>query len=183
MMNEPGQGEHMLLTMEQIAQMYVEPDTVPRNLILTIHIDTAFKTPDRKGQGDESVIECWGHDPRGTGDVYYLEGYGSNAWRIEDFLDELVRLCQRKKRELATIRCITDEREMGGKTGAWTNALTSAFHGAGLVLPPLVLLNRTRSRKHIRIAEAAGFWVDGHVRLVRGAPGITKLVEIGRAHV
>jgi hypothetical protein len=65
---------------------------------------------------------------------------------------------------------------MGGKTGAWTNWLQSAFHGAGLVLPPIIQLGRTRSRKHIRIQEAAGFWVDGHVRLVRGAPGVQKLI-------
>jgi hypothetical protein len=176
MMNEPGSGEHMALTSEQVAQMWVEPNDVPRNLILTLHIDTAFKTPDRKGRGDESVIQVWGHDQKGSGDVYYLEGYGSDRWRIEDFTDELIKIVQRRKRELYRIRCITDEKEMGGKTGAWTNWLQSAFHGAGLVLPPIIQLGRTRSRKHIRIQEAAGFWVDGHVRLVRGAPGVQKLI-------
>lgn len=176
MMNEPGSGEHMALTSEQIGQMWVEPNDVPRNLILTIHIDTAFKTPDRKGRGDESVIQVWGHDPKGSGDVYYLEGYGSDRWRIEDFTDELLKIVQRRKRELYRIKAITDEKEMGGKTGAWINWLQSAFHGAGLVLPPIIQLNRTRSRKHIRIQEAAGFWVDGHVRLVRGSPGVQKLI-------
>jgi len=176
MMNEPGSGEHMALTSEQVAQMWVEPEDVPRNLILTLHLDTAFKTPDRKGRGDESVVQCWGHDAKGSGDVYYLEGYGSDRWRIEDFTDELIKIVQRRKRELYRIRCITDEREMGGKSGAWINWLQSAFHGAGLVLPPIIQLNRTRSRKHIRIQEAAGFWVDGHVRLVRGSPGVQKLI-------
>ena len=123
-------------------------------------------------------------NPKGSGDVYYLEGYGSDRWRIEEFTDELIKICQRKKREMQRIKCITDEREMGGKSGAWLNWLQSSFHGAGLVLPPVIQLNRTRSRKHLRIQEAAGFWVDGHVRLVRGSPGVQKLIaQIVRAGI
>jgi len=176
MLNEPGTGEHMALTHDQVKQLWIEKEDVPSFLYYTIHIDTAFKSTERKGRGDESVIVIFGHDPRGTGDVFYLEGYGSNQWRIEDFTDELIKICQRFKREGKRIRCITDEREMGGKTGAWTNWLNSSFHGAGLVLPPVIQLGRTRSRKNNRITEAAGFWVDGHVRLVREAPGVHKLV-------
>jgi hypothetical protein len=176
MLNEPGTGEHMALTNDQVKQMWIEKEDVPSYLFYTIHLDTAFKSAERKGRGDDSVIIIFGHDPRGTGDVYYLEGYGSNQWRIEDFTDELIKLCQRYKREGKRIRCITDEREMGGKTGAWTNWLNSSFHGAGLVLPPVIQLGRTKNRKSHRITEAAGFWVDGHVRLVREAPGVVKLV-------
>lgn len=176
MMNEPGSGEHMELTAEQVEDMWVNRADLPNNLIITCHLDTAFKSNKTRGKGDESVMEFWGHDPRGTGDVYFLEGYGSDNWRIEEFTDELIRVAQRLKTHGKRIRLITDEREMGGKTGTWSQWLTSQFHGAGLKMPPLILLNRAGTQKIIRMREAAGFWVDGHVKLVRDAPGVTKLV-------
>jgi len=177
MMNEPGSGEHMELTAEQVSQMWIDRKDLPSQLTLTCHIDTAFKDNKRRGSGDESVIEIWGHDPRGTGDVYYLEGIGSNTWRVEEFTDELVKICQRLKSEGRRLRLITDDKEMGGKTGTWGHWLRSSFHGAGLVMPPLLQLTRQGSNKLVRMREAAGFWVDGHVKIVRGAPGAQKLVH------
>jgi hypothetical protein len=177
MMNDPASGEHMALTMEQVDQLWIEPKDLPSYMQYTLHMDTAFKLPTRAGRGDENVIEVWGHDPRGNGDVYYIEGFGSNTWRIEEFTDELLRLCQRYKRFGKRIRMMTDEREMGGKANTWEMWLRSSFAGAGITMPPLKVLNRSRGKKEVRIREAAGFWVDGHVRIVRGAPGAHKLVS------
>lgn len=177
MMNDPASGEHMALTMEQVEQLWVEAKDIPTYLQYSVHMDTAFKTPTRQGRGDENVIEVWGHDMRGTGDVFFIEGYGSNTWRIEDFTDELIRLCQKYKRLGKRIRIMTDEREMGGKATTWESWLRSSFSGAGMVMPPFISLTRSKTKKEIRIREAAGFWVDGHVRLVRGAPGAHRLVQ------
>jgi len=177
MMNDPASGEHMALTMEQIEQLWVDPKDIPTYMQYTVHMDTAFKVPARQGRGDENVIEVWGHDMRGNGDVYYIEGYGSNTWRIEDFTDELLRLCQRYKKMGKRIRLMTDEREMGGKATTWESWLRSSFAGAGMTMPPFTSLARSRLKKEIRIREAAGFWVDGHVRLVRGAPGAHRLIQ------
>lgn len=177
MMNEPGSGEHMELTAEQVAQLWVNKEHVPDHLILTLHMDTAFKTNKTRGSGDESVFQLWGHDPRGNGDVYYLEGYGSNKWRIEEFTDEIVKLAQRLRKEGKRIRMMTDDRSVGGKEGAWENWFISAFHGVGMKMPRLLPLNRQGTNKLARMREAAGFWVDGHVRLVRGAPGADKLIH------
>ena len=177
MMNEPGSGEHMPLTSEQIDQMWINPQDLPSQMKITIHTDTAFKSEKTVGKGDESVIEVWGHDPRGNGDVYFLEGYGNDSWRIEEFLDKLVSLVQGYKARGKRVTCITDDKLQMGKTGAYTNLLRSWFNGAGLVCPPLVELPRQGSRKINRIREAAGFWVDGHVKIVRGAPGAAKLIN------
>lgn len=177
MMNEPGSGEHMELTTEQIADMWIKRDELPSQLVLTMHLDTAFKDNKTRGSGDESVIEVWGHDPRGNGDVYFLEGYGSDTWRIEEFTDELVRIVQRYKTQGKRFRLITDDKDTGGKHRTWEFWMRSSFHGAGLVCPPLILLMRQGTRKIIRMREAAGFWVDGHVKLVRDAPGVSRLVH------
>ena len=176
MMNEPGSGEHMPLTSEQIAEMWIDKESVPTGLSITVHCDTAFKTTKRLGKGDESVVQVWGHDPRGNGEVYFLEGYSSNTWRIEDFTDELVKICQRYKKAGKRVRLITDERDTGGKTGVWENWLVSQFHGAGIPMPPFISLTRTPVKKITRIREAAGFWVDGLVHIVKGAPGAEKLI-------
>jgi len=183
MMNDPASGEHMVLTMEQVDQLWVEKENLPSYLSYSIHCDTAFKAMARMGRGDESVVVVFGHDMRGNGDVYYIEGYGSNTWRIEEFTDELLKICQNYKRQGKRIRILTDEREMGGKTGTWESWLRSAFAGAGVLMPPFQLLNRSKLKKELRIREAAGFWVDGHVRLIRGAPGVhrllTQMIRIG----
>lgn len=177
MMNEPGSGEHMPLTSEQIDQMWINRVDLPSQLRLTIHTDTALKSDATMGRGDETVIQVWGHDPRGNGDVYFLEGYGSNKWRIEDFLDKLVALVQGYRNRGRRIICMTDDKQMMGKSGTYTNLLTSWFNGAGLPCPPLIELVRQGTRKVNRIREAAGFWVDGHVKLVRDAPGVDILIR------
>ncbi len=176
MMNEPGSGEHMELTAEQVSQIWIDREHLPMQLHITVHLDTAFKENKQRGSGDESVIEVWGHDPRGTGDVYFLEGYGSNTWRIEDFTDELIRIAQRLKSQGKRIRLMTDDKEMGGKAGTWVNWLRGQFAGSGLKMPPFLQLTRQGTRKIIRMREAAGFWVDGHVKLVKDAPGAQKLI-------
>jgi len=177
MMNEPGVGEHMALTSEQIDSMYMDRDDLPGALTYTIHCDTAFKDLKQRGRGDESVIIVFGHDPRGNGRVYYIEGYGSDRWRLEDFNDKLVEIVGRYRDKRADISCITDEREVGGKGGSW-EVLIRAWHTrAGIRCPRIRVLPRGNTRKIRRIQEAAGYWVDGNVKLVRGAPGVQHLVN------
>jgi hypothetical protein len=179
MMNEPGTGEHMALTSEQIDQLWIDEKDLPGGLSISIHTDTAFKSPERRGQGDESVIEVWGHDPRGNGDVYYLWGEGSNTWRVEDFTDKLVAKVQEIRKRGRRVRCITDERPPGGKDGVWENHIRSAFAGVGTPCPNLIFFSRSGTRKGYklrRMTEAVGFWVDGHVRIVKTAPGAQKLI-------
>lgn len=177
MMNQPGTGEHMALTDAQIAQCYINEDELPSQLTYTIHFDTAFKRPQSIGKGDESVIIVFGHDPRGNGDIYYIEGYGSQKWTHDEFTAEFVKILQRYSKERKRIFCVTDELEGWGKVGLWKSHLTNAAHDVGLRLPKFLQLPRGSSKKASRLMEAASFWADGHVKLVRGAPGVKNLVH------
>lgn len=176
MMNSPGTGEHMALTKDHIENLWIRRDELPRQLTYTIHFDTAFKNAKTMARGDESVIQVWGHDPRGNGDVYYIEGYGSDKWNHDHFTEEFIKILQRYKKEGKRIFCVTDEQETGGKQGLWENHLVNSAHDAGLRMPRLILLKRGNRQKTRRIIEAASFWADGHVKLVEGAPGVDSLV-------
>lgn len=178
-MLRPGTGEHIPLTFDQLKDMYVARKDIPFQLLrYTFHCDTAFKTRKRMAKGDESVILVFGHHPT-NGDVYFVEGHGSNRWRDEDFLDKLVKLVQEYKKKGRKIAWITDEVPIGGKEGAWRTLLKSVFHGAGMWLPPFKELKRpkTKDSKTERITEAAGYWIDGHVHLLRDAPGVLPLMR------
>lgn len=176
-MNDPSSSAYNPLTMDQIKDCWVEKEHVPfAALKYTIHCDTAFWYQERQARGDESVITVWGHLP-GTGDVYYIEGHGSRVWRSEDFTEKLVQIVQRLRAKRYRIAMITDEREMGGKTGAWETLLRNAFHHSNLAMPPFVQLQRSGTAKVQRITNAAGYWVDGHVKLIEKAPGAEDLVK------
>jgi hypothetical protein len=176
LMNNPNSGHHVPVTADQIDQLWVERQHVPRNLKVSVHIDTAFKSKESSARGDESVIQVWGHD-RGTGDVYYLEGHGSNRWRIEDFNGQLVMILQKLKSQKRWPFILTDEAEVGGKYGAWQLTIQSWCHSVGLPAPHIELLQRGGRKKVVRLIEAASYWVDGHVKLVKGAPGVDKLID------
>jgi len=171
----PGSGEKVPLTLEQIEGYRIKRKDVPANLTYTIHCDTAFKNKKSANSGDESVIEVWGHHPD-NGDVYFMEGHGSNAWRPEEFTDILISLAQRYISNRRRIRWITDE-IVAGKEGVWETHLRSCFSNAGMWLPPYKEFDRrTGPRKEQRIRIAAAYWVDGHVYLCEDAPGLDNLI-------
>jgi hypothetical protein len=176
MMNDPASGEHMELSGEQIDEMWIAKADLPSNLRYTMHIDVAFKTEETKGSGDESVIEVWAHDARGTGDVYYIEGYGSDSWRVEDFTTRFINLLKKYRSALNPIIAYTDEKEALGRSGTWRAYLRGACEGDGVRLPRVVECQRQGRNKLQRIREALAFWVDGHVKLVKDAPGVEFLI-------
>jgi hypothetical protein len=176
----PLAGEHIPLTAEQIDEMWVELAHVPKNLRFTIHLDTAFKTIQTIGRGDDSVIVVAGHAVDGSGDVYYHKALVSNRWRSEEFLDLLVQVVQQVRGQGGIhhhISYITDERPIGGHTEIWENQLRSFFGNLNVSMPTLKMIDRSKGpSKPDRLREVAGFWVDGHVKLVRGGVGLDRLV-------
>lgn len=178
MMNDPSRSEYNPLTMDRINQYWCDAKDVPWNLIrrIIITMDTAFKDQNKQARGDESVMEVWGlatgHE---QGNAYYLEGHGSVVWRMEDFLDRLVALIQKYRRSGRHI-ILVDE-EVGGKLGTWEYAIRAACNSKNMSMPAFIGLNRGMTKKLKRITEAAGFWQDGYVRLVRDAPGVHSLVR------
>lgn len=175
-MLRPGSGELVPLSWEQIEQMLCEPSAVPKSLAISFHMDTAFKDPKRMGAGDDSVIEVWGHN-LGTGDVYFLDSDGSNQWRDDQFIDALILLYQKWRVKHRHIIAITDEKSIGGKEGIWRGYLRMAFIKAGMFMPRFIEIARQGTKKVGRITEAASYWIDGHVHLVKGTPGLGKLME------
>lgn len=188
-LNEPGTGEHMAITMQQVEECMITRPPMEqwtqedwdfwRSLTYMVHWDTAFKDPETMGSGDETVYVVSGHDPRGNGNVYYIEGKGSNLWRIEDAAREQVELIQRYKRYGMRIARITDEKPTS-KAGAWFGYLRSMLAGAGEQSPPMLELTRGRQSKKkgpgSRIRIHLGYWVDGHVKIVRNAPGASTMI-------
>jgi hypothetical protein len=177
LMNNPHSGVHAAITREQIDNLMVKPDDVPRNLRISLHMDTAFKDRANMNRGDESVILWWGHTVDGTGDVYFLGGIGANSWRVEQFADQLIILLQKLKKQRQYPFCMTDEAEIGGKTGTWAMTIQSWCHTANMVCPRIELLQRGGTKKVQRILGAVAYWQNGNVRLVEGALGLDRLAD------
>lgn len=175
MRNNPSKSVYTPLGREHITPLWIEPHEAKGFKRIIINLDTAFKSQTRQAAGDESVMVVWGSQMDGTGYVTYLEGYGSNIWKMEDFLDRLVLLVQkwRKRRHII----ITDEPEPGGKSGTWEYAIRTACHSKGIPAPPLVTLSRASKKKIDRIVQAADYWAQGYVKLVRDAPGVEQLIN------
>lgn len=175
-LNDPMNTENAPITHEHIEKATVPLDQIPKNLRITFHLDTAFKTQESLARGDFSVITAMGHSQDGTGNVYHLGSWGSNMWTGEAFGTQLMFQFQHHKSKYRRISMITDEQVIGGKAGTWELLLRNWFHDAGQIMPPFVLMPRNK-KKVIRHIEAANFIVDGHAFLVANAPGHEELVH------
>lgn len=177
MMNSPGTGEHMPITRDQIDALVIKRKDLPPIEYATIHIDTAFKNDERTGKGDNSAIVVWLHDLRPTGIVYLDRVLYSNAWRSDQFDDQLLSTILDLRRRGIRIRAITDEAEMGGKRGVYRQHLEQLLTGADLRVPEILQFNRAGTRKTLRIREAAGYWIENFVRLIDNAPNREQLED------
>lgn len=177
-MNDPSISELNPITREQIAQCGVEKKDVPwSSLRFAITCDTAFSDGAKVSTKDETCMIVQGYPRNGSGDVYVIEGYGSASLRAEDFGRMLVSLVQRYRRQGFRIIAITDEKTRAGKKDAWRLALGNFFADANEPMPRFIEFERGSTRKYERLHSASTFWVDGHVRYVKGAPGVERLCE------
>lgn len=177
-MNDPSISELNPITREQIAQCGVEKKDVPwSNLRFAICCDTAFSDGKKVSTKDETVLYVHGYPRNGSGDVYVVEGYGNASMRAEDFGKLLVSLVQRYRRQGFRIIAITDEKTRAGKKGSWELNLKNFFADVNEPMPRFIEFERGSTKKYERLHSAAMFWVDGHVRFVKGAPGIEQLCE------
>lgn len=175
----PELSEHVPLTREQVEDCVVDEAQIPLKMLrFTMHLDTAFKDlQTKKRLGDESVIQIWGHLRDGSGDVVFIEGVGSNLWRGEQFYEQVVLLLQKYRRLGRKILCVTDE-VSPGKQGSNRIMLESFCNGKGFAAPPVIEINRAGQNKmRSRILPATTYWADGHVRIIRDAPGSRQLIE------
>lgn len=173
----PEEGGAHPLTETMVDRLWVNIDDVPTNLRYFIHLDTAFKDLARRARGDDSSITLAGHTTDGSGWVYFLEVYGNAEWSDEAYMDEIAKLLARLRDLNRWPSGITDEMS-AGKRGAFKSLLRShLINKYGLLIPSFFEIARGGGpSKDARIATAAGYWATGLARLVRGAPGINKLV-------
>ena len=167
-MNSPGTGEHMPLDKSQIPSLFVARSKI-RDLPIeyaTIHIDTAFKSKEKQEKGDYNVIGVALHDMRNNGLVYMDYALHDKKWRVEQFNDKLIEVIRGLTARRIRIRAIVDEVEPGGKRGSWKLLMQKTVEGSGLRCPEIIQLPRQGTKKVERIKAAAGFWVEGWMRLI-----------------
>jgi hypothetical protein len=177
-LNNPSLSELNPITREQLRQCIIPAKEVPWSaLTFGITTDLALWDGSKQANKDETVYIVWGYSRGGSGDIYFIEGYGSPTWRAEDFAKRLVATVQRYRTQGRRIKGITAEVAMAGVKGAWPIALRSYFHDANESMPPFFEIHRHSTKKELRLGAATSYWVDGHVRLVEGAPGMERLIE------
>ena len=177
-MNDPSISELNPITRDQIAQCSVEKKDVPwHSLRYALCCDTAFSDGNKVSGKDETVMVVHGYPRNGSGDVYVIEGFGNTTLRAEDFGKLLVSTVQRYRRQGLKIIAITDEKTRAGKKDAWRLTLQNFFADVNEPMPRFIEFERGSTKKYERLHSASTFWVDGHVRWVKGAPGNDRLTE------
>jgi len=175
-MNDPSISELNPITREQIMQCGVDKKDVPWSALrFSIQCDTAFADDKATSNKDETVMIVHGHARNGSGDVYVVEGHGNARMRAEDFGKLLVSTVQRYRRQGFHIIAITDERTRAGKADSWRLALANFFADVNEPMPQFIEFERGNTKKYERLHNATTFWVDGHVRWIKGAPGVDRL--------
>lgn len=177
-MNDPSISELNPITRDQLEQCKVNVKDVPwGSLRFAVLTDVAFSDGDRVSGKDETVLIVHGYPRNGSGDVYVIEGYGSNQWRAEDFYDRLVALVQRYRRQGRTIFMITGEKSRSGLKGAIRSGIQNRFSDVNEPMPPYYEFERGDTKKYNRLQASTTFWVDGHVRIIRDSPGSEQLIK------
>lgn len=177
-MNDPTVSEFNPITPEQLRQCEVEKKDVPfAAMNFAILCDYAFWDGQKRINKDETVYLVIGYPRNGSGDVYFIEGYGDMYWRPEDFANRIVSLVQRYRNEGRRIAAITAELPMSGMKGLPEINLRNYFSDANERMPRYLEFTRGNAGKVDRIVAAVDFWVDGHVRVIRNAPGWDRLQE------
>jgi hypothetical protein len=177
-MLDPTEGKHQLISLAQCERLYLPHEEIPRDLRISIHFDTAFNYPERRANGDNSVITVVGHQCDGSGRVYGLECWADNDWDVDDFIREFCMILQRLYDTGNRPFGITDETQGGGKAGSFERLLRGEVRRlVRLPLPPFHQIPRQGTKKELRIETAAGYWKTGLMKLDQDGPGIREWVN------
>lgn len=181
-LNDPLQSGLNPLTPKDIAQCWAPKNLIPWPICqVAFHCDMAWKDPEKMNRGDYSVIVVAAHCRDGSGDVWFVESYGSNHWQAGDFFAAFQRLLQKYRMEKKRIFAVTHDLEGGGLKGGAELNFRNAAADIGLACPPIVPLSRGGTKKIGRIVRAASFWTAGHVKIVEGDAGNVALSkQMGR---
>ena len=175
MMCDPISGSHLPLNRGDIEGLWIEKSDLPKEIQISVHCDTAFKDQARRGKGDFNVIQVWGHQ-YGTGRVFYLGAKRSKEWTGKEFVLHLAETLMELDKEGKWPFVVTDEREMGGKTGMVEEFLKGECARLKLRVPNFLYLTINRTGKEQRIRQTVFAWKTDKVRLVRGAREAEALI-------
>jgi hypothetical protein len=175
--NNPTQNPYNTLPRSVADRLYIDPEKVDfKRLRVSLHLDTAFKNPRRRTRGDDNVISGCGHEQK-TGRVIFLGAKVNKDWDSDEFCKALIEQVKYWRAKALRISCITDEQDIGGKPGVWPALLKTKFREAKVEMPELLVLDRDNKRKEDYLIQAAGFWRDGKMALLRNAENVDKLVD------
>jgi hypothetical protein len=175
MMCDPVSGSHLPFNRNDVDSLWVGRFELPKELGISVHCDTAFKHGERKARGDFNVIQVWGHE-YGSGKVFYLGAKRAKEWTGKDFVKALVDTLVQLDKDGTWPFVITDEREMGGKSGMIEEFLKGECASRGLRFPNFIYVTRSRISKEVRIRQAVYGWKAGKVKLLRGAQEVEQLI-------
>ncbi len=161
-LNDPMNADMNQLPIERLEKYVIDDQNLPKNIRITFHFDTAFKTKEQEARGDYTVLTEMGHSLDGTGTVYWLNSFSSNTMKAEEFRDLLLTRYQYYKAQGKRVSMMTDE-ALVGKSEIWNVAIKSWFANINQPAPPLETLHRGAKKKMSRHMDAAQFILDGKV--------------------
>jgi len=172
--NQPSRRTDADLTREQIEAAWVDKAPAGAYTDLTMHCDIAWKDGESymKQRGDYNVIQIWGHY---EGHAYMVWG-ARGRWKQEEWGDKIVEAYDWiKSKRHRRLRDVTWDKPTGGIGGAIKNYYDQVLKKAGHRPVQPTELTRAGTKKLNRLREAAAFWADGYVHLVRGVNGTKEL--------
>lgn len=174
--NTPSIGEHMPLEYAQLDRMEISRDDLPAIDFATVHLDTAFKDEERIARGDWNVISGVLHSLRDDGKVFLDRVIRNKTDRSEQFIAKLCGYLMSLRARGYRVKCITDEGELGGKSGTFKHLLVVSLSMAGFPVGPdtIILFNRS-ARKATRLRKAAAFWAEGYMKLIKGIEFLDRI--------
>jgi hypothetical protein len=170
--NNPGTSTHAPLTEVQARDCFLSYKDFKNDVPIenaSIHLDTAFKSVETIRSGDSTALVTFLHDARPNGLLYLHTDLlkASNTWRSEDFSLVIIQVMKSLRSSGYPLKCITDEKEFGGKEGIYKQNLLATIKGAGFKTTPKIhQFNRQGTNKRARVRKAAGLWADGYVRVL-----------------
>ena len=179
-MNMPGRRADQPLQQEHVDRMWVEFADVPPDVWnnIYLHMDLAWKDSKayKEGRGDYSVIQVWGRDNAGYS--YYLPIAYRGRHMQEQFGNEFTMIMQQLAKHRASVRLMTYDKPKGGMGSSVSTWFRNLCVENKLRCPPILEMTRPgQDVKDDRAMMASRYWIDGTVKLVKGAPYVNFLVD------
>ena len=154
---------------------YLVPKFPPK-LVVTLHLDTAFRHPSRQAAYSRSAIVAMGRDLDQRGHQIFLGCWSSKLWDATQFSSEVIARCRSFEANGMRVRAISDEQVPGGKAGVFEAGLRADFARSKLRMPRFVTFTRQSGpNKAVRVNEAISMVRKGLVRFWSSAPGLADL--------